>query len=259
MILTILFAAMASTFGGSDQDTPTDWGLIERPADQLTAAAVLFDGSLTLMVRCQGTDLEAVIGGLPPADTAYSQRKMSYGFREDALFERTWWTGGHPSTVFSDVPARTARQWRQGGQVQVRAAPSAGGPATRYVLAIPPSAASIDRVLTACGRPLIDPRDATTPDIAPSVPAGFTWEQVPRMSYPPRALERQIPGVVTLSCSVTDEGRLDACEVESERPSRQGFAAAALRAARGSRLIRNGDSHAPRGGLVLFSMMFMVR
>lgn len=254
---TAPFFALMSLLGGSGQDVPGDWTLVERPDEQVTAAALRFDGSLTLMVRCQGSELEAVIAGLPAADTRYSLRDLSYGFRDNPLSQRSWWTGGHPSTVFSDVPARTARQWRQGGQVQVRAQPVGGGPATRYVLTIPPSTASVERVLTACGRPLTDPRDATTPDNAPSVPSGFTWQQAPEPRYPARALQRRIHGMATLSCAVSEDGRIDQCQIESERPGQQGFGEEALRAARGARLTKLGDPAATLD-VVVFSMRFMV-
>jgi protein TonB len=50
--------------------------------------------------------------------------------------------------------------------------------------------------------------------------------------YPERAQRMEIDGKAVMSCDVTEEGRLTACELVSETPEGYGFGAATLEVSR---------------------------
>ncbi len=77
------------------------------------------------------------------------------------------------------------------------------------------------------------------PDAAPSEITNPRWLRQPRdlaRYYPPRALAREIPAVVSLDCLVDVGGALH-CSVLSETPSGWGFGDAALRISRDYRMV----------------------
>lgn len=75
--------------------------------------------------------------------------------------------------------------------------------------------------------------------------------------YPAGALDRGVAGVATLDCSVTATGQLTGCTVSGETPAREGFAAAALKAARIFRMSpRTEDGQPVEGGMVHIPIHF---
>lgn len=78
------------------------------------------------------------------------------------------------------------------------------------------------------------------PPPPPSVITNPSWSRRPNGAdyarfYPPRALEREIEGAVSLDCTVDAEGRLT-CTVRSEEPANMGFGEAAVRISRQFRM-----------------------
>lgn len=262
-----LTALLALSLAGPAAAQDDDWEFIERRGT--VAAAVSFDSGLAVAVRCDDENLETYIAGLAPTDVDEHEprRTIDYAFGDRPLRASTWQISRDGQVLFADLPAPLARRFREGGALQLRLAAEGSTPARRYVVSLPPSPAAIDRVLTACGRPTVDPRDTLRRDeastdatrTAPTRP-GPTWARAPQATYPDRALEAGLSGMAVVSCLVQDGGRLDACQVEVERPSGADFGRFALRASRDARLIAAGDAPpgSPSEGMVTFTIRWNV-
>lgn len=261
-VLTICIVFVAGP--ASAQASPDDWEFIDQ--QNVRAARVQFDSGLSVVVRCQDAGLETYIVGLPvDPEVELGRRTIDYAFGDAALRPSTWQTSENGRGIFADVPAPLARRFRAGGELQLRLPGREGRPSQRYVVRLPTSESSIDRVLTACGRPVEEARDALRRDERSDAPdeassSAPTWRQLPRPSYPEPALRRRVSGMAVLSCLVQEGGRLDACQVEVERPMGAGFGAAALRSARDARLDAQGEASATAsGGLITFTTRFQTR
>ena len=166
-------------------------------------------------------------------------------YGEEEQEERSWYVGTNPGVAVSSLPARLARQLREGGQVRLRfQEPGAGGRRLRHDLDLPASAGAIDRTLEVCDRPAEDTRDNLLDALsANGQPAELQWAQPPRPRYPSgRTFDR---GFVTLSCISQPDGRVGDCVVESEFPAGGGFAQAALDGALRGRLENRADPASP--------------
>ena len=239
-------ALLAFLVGGDvarAQETPPDWDIARDPGRRMVTAAIPVTTGLGLVVRCRRGSYEALILGLPPQEG--ETRRLDIAFGDNELHPETWNVSVDPTIAVSGLPAPFARQLRQGGRMQIRV-PNAttDGRAMRHVLDLPPSTTAIDETLTACDRPLEDPRDALIEDVGPGgLPAGLAWAEAPRPSYPigspyPRAF-------VVLSCLTTREGELEQCVVEAEHPIGGYFGEAALHGASRARLQVSGAPDQP--------------
>jgi hypothetical protein len=152
------------------------------------------------------------------------------------------------TAALADYPAPLARALRQGGPVSIVIPGGAGdGRNLRHELVLPASTAAVDETLSACSRPLVDPRDELLPDIGENgLPGGVTWARSPRPYFP---ATNYAQGYAVLSCVVQPDGGLDQCEVESEFPLDGGFGRTALRAMPPARIVSPGEppgQYAPR-------------
>ncbi len=237
-ILSLSFALVAPGLAFAQAAAPApapapapaeDWDLAVRPETQLTAATVDFGTSL-VAVRCQAGTLDVLLTGAPAAAGTDRHVRLSVGAIAD---EEQVWLSTPGSPVVSPPNAdRVARQLRTGGTLDVRidALPAgADFPATpprRYRLPIPASPTAIDQVLTACGLPLTNPRDALPRATA------VTWRIAPEVQFPAAAKQEGITkGDVRLNCLVGAGGTPGDCLVISADPPRDDFRAEALGAA----------------------------
>ncbi|MDP3406018.1 MAG: hypothetical protein Q8S03_15110 [Brevundimonas sp.] len=247
----ILVGLLVST-AASAQEAPADWDLLVDPAKKLTMAYTDFNNGLSLAVRCVDGGYEAIIAGLPPA-ADLDRRPLTIQFGDDQPAPTQWNVAMDPAIAVSERPAPFARDLREGGRLQIVAPGAAeGGRNLRYVLDLPVSGASIDRTLEACDKPLVDPRDAELAALGDTgLPGGVNWASLPRPSFPSPAVYQA--GFAVISCLTEPDGRLRACEVETEHPRDGGFGAAALRATRRARL---EDSNAPGAALPLRRILY---
>jgi len=205
-------------------------------------AVLPFSSGLGIILRCDDGDYQAALAG-PPA-TGHT-RELRIAVQDGQLHPQTWNVGARPDIALADIPAFFARSLRAGGKLAVVIPGGAGdGRNLRHEVELPPSTASIDATLAACGRPLVDPRDALLGDIGPhGLPAEITWRVPPRPDYPPGPMYSRAYAVV--SCLAQPSGALSDCLVESEFPHGQDFGRTAVRAARRASVRINYPPGAP--------------
>tara|TARA_R110002167_G_scaffold67405_4_gene190529 strand:+ start:761 stop:1585 length:825 start_codon:yes stop_codon:yes gene_type:complete len=239
VLLASLIAALAQP---AMAQQARDWEILRDPAQQMTMAYTPFDIGLGIAVRCVNHSYEALITGLPPTD--YETRPLDVAFGESDLREETWNVAVESRVAVSNHPAPFARRLRDGGTLSLRVPGAAeDGRNLLYVLELPASSAAIDETLTACGRPLVDPRDAEIADIRRNgLPAGLEWVRRPQVQYPDTAFAR---GFAVLTCLTNPDGTLRSCVIEAEYPQGGHFGEAALSGARRARLGVSGDSGSP--------------
>ncbi|RZJ95753.1 MAG: TonB family protein [Brevundimonas sp.] len=86
-----------------------------------------------------------------------------------------------------------------------------------------------------------------------------SWARQGQAEYPERAAARGIQsGRVTLQCTVQSSGNLSDCSVVSEDPAGAGFGAAALAAARRSRVSPRTVDGAAEGATVRWTTRFVM-
>jgi hypothetical protein len=210
-------------------------------------------------------DFEVLLMGLPESGKDAFSRVLSVSVGDEPLGEETWSVGSSPVTAFSRLPAPFARRLAEGGAFQIRVPGEAGKPSTRYVMQLSSSPTAVEQTLTACGRPLADPRDTLlSRNAVEGLAQGaadqpkIEWASMPRPEYPmARAAGYASRGVVTLSCAVLESGMLESCVVESEHPPKYNFAREAIRAALRARLrLASGAEGSLAGRVVVYSTSF---
>ena len=239
--------------GVQSLESPPDWDVVQQDRDTLIATVVYTPG-LAIGVRCKwGRELDAFLYGLPESDEPWI-RPLELSDEDGDFSQQNWASTTDPTTAFNLLPARFARSLREGGVLQVRAR-DAQGRRIRYVMDLPTSPTAIDRVLTACGKPTVDPRDAQLEAAGPvtSAPLARDWARRPRPEYP-RAGEGLAWGSATLSCIADPAGVLDDCVVESEYPRGYDFGREALRAMPQARLTPGGPDAV--SSLAVFTVRF---
>lgn len=233
-VLTTLSALLVAG-SASAQEIPNDWDVHRDPADGSILAFVPLTTGLTIGFRCGRGGFDAVIAGLPEAQRNQRTRMLRIGFRGQHTHETRWNVTTERTVAIADYPAPFARELRKGGTITITI-PDGGGEGRnlRHEIELPASGAAIDETLTACDRPLEDPRDDLLPQIEEGgLPAGVTWSRPPRPSFPRSAYAS---GYAVVSCLMTAEGRLDDCVLEAQQPSDSAFGRAAMRATDDARL-----------------------
>ncbi len=258
-----LIATLASPLGGlsaTAQDTPTapsaqtspelesDWEIARDPKTKTTLALVTTTTGLAIAVRCMNGSLDAVIGGLPELNRSQRTRTLNITFRDEHEKDSRWNVTTSRTTAIADYPAAFARNIREGGRVQIGIPDGAGpGRTLKHDLTLPGSTTAIDEILTACEKPLVDPRDQVLPEIEEGgLPRGVVWERVPRPSYPSTNYAR---GYAVITCVVNPDGGLDDCRIESEQPADGRFGRAAQIGVQAGRVRSPGEvlgQYAPR-------------
>lgn len=222
------------------QDTPGDWDISRDPAKRVVLAYTAFDNGLTVAFRCVNGSFNAVMAGLPPSRD--DRRLLELSFRDGDARPTMWTSTTNNTTVVAELPAPLAREFRQGGPLKLTIPRGAAdGRNLRYEVELPASSSAVDEALTACGRPLVDPRDADLEAIGVSgLTGGVLWQRAPRPRYPS---SRYASGFAVITCLTTPQGGLRDCIVEMEHPHDGRFGAATLEATRQVR-VRNADDRA---------------
>jgi hypothetical protein len=233
VVLTVCAVALPALA----QDASGDWDISRDPAKKTVLAFTIFDNGLSVAFRCIDGSFAAVIAGLPPSRA--DRRMLELAFRDGKARPTMWSTTTDNSVVVGDFPAPLARQFRQGGSLRLTVpGGAADGRNLRYDVELPASGAAVDEALTACARPLVDPRDAELEAIGASgLTGGVAWDRAPSPRYPS---SRYASGFVVTTCLTTTDGRLRDCVVEMEHPHDGRFGKATLDSARRAR-VRNAE------------------
>lgn len=222
---------------GQAVDQPTDdWDFAVDPTRKLTVASVAYAEGSTLFAACLNDTLTVGVRGLPTpsVSTRWFERRFN-----DGRTETSFWEASDTGTgLISGASARVARSLRTGGRLVLNSAPDGEVP-IHLALDLPTQSANLDRVLTACGRPLESPHDRAPP-------LGKLLEQTP--AIPPPAAVRHSSFRVEVDCIVAD-GRLSACLSEHQHPADKALGAAVAREANGVR-VKVNDPIAAEGGWV---------
>lgn len=247
LALAVIFATASPTLA---QDTAEDWDLTVDPARQLTLASLDF-GDNALALRCEAGVLDFLLTGTPVSTEAVRTVRLTAGGIVDE--RQAWQTQPGLPVLSASEPDRMARQLRGGGDLDVRIEPAATGErALRFRLTLPPSAGSLDQVLSACGASLADEWD-----LRPRAAGSITWAHHVLPEYPEAAVMRDVAlASVRLACIVPADGRLEECRVLYEAPDGLGFGRNALAAARSSRVRLPAGDLSDVGKVVLFTMRF---
>ena len=226
------------------QQTAPDWDVHRDARQRLVMAYTAFDNGLAISVRCRKNSYEAVVHGLPAAPEQPGTRSIGISFGDDDQWMQRWNVAIDRTVALSEMPAPFARKLRLGGRLQL-VLPDGAGPGRnlRYDLTLPTSAAAIDETLTACARPLTDPRDIEREALSEGgLPVDLTWGRRPSVQYPANRYAR---GFALVTCLTSPNGALRDCTVESEHPADGEFGDAALRAARRATVRRTDGTDAP--------------
>ncbi|WP_332639459.1 hypothetical protein [Brevundimonas sp.] len=225
------------------QNASADWDLAQDQRKNLLVAYARFDNGVSIGTRCADGGFEAVISGLPPAGRA-STRPLRIAFGDDDLSDSRWGVATDDTIAISELPAPFARELRAGGRLRILVPNGApDGRNLLYDLTLPASSSSIDQTLTACGRPLVDPRDAELEALEEDgVPRNLAWAVRPRPNFPSTRYAR---GFAVATCVSNPDGSLRDCTIESEHPRDGRFGQAALAAVRRARLQNLADPGAP--------------
>lgn len=253
-----------------EPEAPTDWTVVTRPERDMVAATAAFSNGVTLIARCQAGSFDLIVSGLPEPTGPGPTRELGVQVGEEASPKFTAWTVGEQNeAAFSRLPARVARQLAKGGSLQIIIPASGeGGRRTRYVMSLEPSSVAIAQTLTACGRPLVDPRAydeaASLGNGQDGLPGDVEWAYRPRPSFPDAVNNRMVEvGYAVMSCLGQADGVLSQCVVESEAPAGYGMGQAVLESMRRARVRLTPQGEASgyplAGRLLIFTVNFRLQ
>jgi hypothetical protein len=262
----LAFAAFALTSetASARNSAGEDWQVVRGAEPGSIVAAAGFDNGISLIARCSRTVFDLILTGLPEATGRDVARELIFIVDDEPDEKHTAWTvGDDRSVAFSRLPALIARQLADGGNLQIIIPATPGGRRTRYVMELSRSDSAIEETLTACGRPLVDPRDNRIEGDGIRLPTGITWRSQPRPEFPTAAFGITSYGYATLSCVTGAQGKAEECQIESEQPPGLDFGRAALRATRAARLGQSDEARAAgrpfEGELIVFTTEFRLR
>ncbi|RZJ95648.1 MAG: hypothetical protein EON88_10315 [Brevundimonas sp.] len=226
--LTAAFVALTTATPALAQDNASqgeDWTLTAVPERKALMATIDFTSGLAIAARCVDGVYDVLITGLPEAARRSTSRELGIqAGDQDEPYTSVWTVGTQRNTAFSRIPAVVARDLAKGGKLQVIVPATNNGPRTRYVMELDVSSTAIERTLTACGRPMVDPREARADEIdgngQDGLPNTVQWQAMPRPVFPnPVGGRMPLEGYVMLSCVVNASGQLSECQNESEQPA----------------------------------------
>jgi len=225
-----------AAFGLTAAQADDGWDVAADPARNLVAAGAQFGGGVSFAVQCQAGQLTVALGGMPAADTAIRRFDVTRG---DGASRLTWWSTHSGSPILTSTDVRAVRFLRAGGPVTFTSAAGEARP-SRMQVELPTNPAGLDQVLTACGQPLEDPRDAL-------VDVGDLLLEGPRLE-----IHGDISGHaqvrVEVSCIIRDSKLAD-CQSDHETPAAPTVGRETARHANGYR-VKVSDPVAAEGRIV---------
>lgn len=265
-LISLIVLALPAPSHARQAEELQDWTLTRIEDREATVATIDFTPGLDLVARCVDGVYDLFILDLPEAPRDALTRELGVSIGEGGDVRTTVWTvGDDRTTAFSRIPAMVARQLADGGKLQIVVPASGDQRRTRYVLNLDPSSSALEETLTACGRPLVDPRrQEVEGNGQDGLPAGAAWARAPRPHFP-RPVEGRSPtvGYVVMSCVAQASGELSECQIESEQPAGYRLGEAVEKSLDRARVeltpagVASGKSLDQR--LIIFTVNFMMR
>ncbi|WP_242077693.1 hypothetical protein [Brevundimonas diminuta] len=218
-IFTFVGLAVLGAAAQAQELSVDDWEYGEDAASRTAAAMVEFSGGQAIVIQCRAGALSVVLLGVPQTTATFRTLEL---YRADGRSDAGRWQASSPSTAFrSTAAARDARFFKGGGVLTVRS--REGDPdRMRMELDLPTESKNVDRVLTACDRPLIERRD-TMPRVDETLLDEHWLRGLQLGSRPGNAR-------ADISCIVGREMRPVNCLIEAEAPKDGGFGRSLTRA-----------------------------
>jgi hypothetical protein len=217
-IIFSLALCLAPAWAVSDDD----WELAHDPSQELTIAAVRYEGGQAIVAQCQRGRLVVMITGLPPQEDLL---RLTAKRADGRSSTQIWAPVAGPGAYRSASPAREARFMRGGGAYTVRSAAEASASALA-TFDLPAQSANLDRVLTDCGWALEDDRDLLDDaDVTLDPPSARSERPTYRL---PSVPEREV------SCIVR-ETRFQDCRADHPPSQRTSNTRSLIRAVQGER------------------------
>lgn len=188
-LLTVALCAMLCAGPAVAAPQDDDWELTEDPAQQLTMAAVRYEGGQAIIAQCQRGRLVLLIAGLPRGEEIL---RLGATRSDGRTAAQIWIPVAAAGAYRSATPGREARFMRGGGAYAIRSAADAPV-AVSGTFDLPAQSANLDRVLTACGWALEDDRDLLA---AANVTLDPPSRRGPPPYRPPSVPEREVSCVV---------------------------------------------------------------
>lgn len=237
-----------------------DWDMTRDAREKRIIAHLGLSTGLVIATRCWDDRFDVVLAGLPPAPGRGATRPLTLGWDGEPPDTETWNVTTDRAVALASFPSATARRLREGGRLRVTI-PDGAGPGRNLVhdVELPASSAAIGETLSACGKPLVDPRDALLPDVPESgLSASAVWTTAPRPRFPEGS--RYASGYAVVTCLTQPDGRLDDCVIESEHPGDGRFGESTLDSTRRARIDIPGETRGsfPRR-MVAFRTTYMLQ
>lgn len=221
-VLSSLLVLLGTATTASAQDTD-DWDFIADSAKNISIAGLQFSGGVSVNVQCSSDHLNLILGGLPNSVEPLRAISMT---RENGAAQRSYLTLVPDSALWKSDDVRAVRFLRNSGKIIITSAVG-DHHSMRMEIDLPAQSNNLDRVLTACGYPLNDPRDQLVDVVDLLVTR-------PVLDMPPFSTRYTVVRV-ELSCIVS-EGRLSACQSDHETPRAPEVGIASARRANGTRV-----------------------
>lgn len=213
--------AVALILGGapaSAAQTPS-WNTVQDAPGGMNASVAEWPSGVQILSRCSDGVFSLMFAAVHDGPAAQTHYRLNGG-----EWERVHWDPAQRSRLFfSRTPARMARKFSAGGALELRFSSDEARPVL-YQLDLPSDGEALRSVVSACGLPLVDPRD----DL--SIVDNVDWLSRPSG----RDFERHYPlqggghGATSVLCIVRRSGSLDDCELTYETPPAFDFGHATL-------------------------------
>lgn len=239
IVMAGALAALGSTAQARQDD---DWVMTADTAQHMTSAGVAYSSGVALRVQCRAGRMAVGISGLhtqPQTENRY-ERTLADG----RVVPSYWALSNDGTTLLARDPVRVARSLKGGGSLTLNAPGDSAHP-VQVQLELPTQSTGIDKVLTECGWPLSDPRDAL-------LSAADLVVEMPRL-HPPAAADRYPRIDIEVSCLIAD-GKLSACQSDRQNPVNIPLGAETAQRVNGT-AIQLRDPAAAEGRVLTFTLV----
>jgi hypothetical protein len=182
--ITLLAAGLAAASTAAAQDVE-DWDIDRDPDHRRITASVFFSDGSGVATRCSDRSFAVLLVGLPQApDDGDFMRPLSIDMGQ-GRHTQSWLRGETPTLAFSLMPARLARQLRDGGRMQIYDASATDRTPPSSPLTFRRLRRRSTRPWKPVALPADDPRDDGRDWVVTPSPQPLRWRFAPQIGPPP--------------------------------------------------------------------------